>query len=287
MSQGCSFLLVITGHNVEAYVEPLLASLAEQTYAEWRAVFVDDASTDGTLRRLAQAANAHGLTDRITVVPNRERMYKAYNVYRVLEELARDDDVVAMVDADDRLGDPRALEILEREYRRGWDVVWSNWRGSDGSPGKSAALNPLLPASRQPFVSQHLFSFRKRLFDGVQERELQDERGEWFRAGCDAAVAWPVLDRSRRRRFVDHSLYVYTRDNPRSHKPSGGKRDQIATLALLRRRPRARAPRDWRFLADHIGYFVGSALMSARLIPRYIRHERRIREYWAGQSSIV
>lgn len=286
MTQRCSFLLVITGRDVAAYVDPLLASLAEQTHPDWRAVFVDDGSTDETVARIRSGLQDYDLAQRIHVIENHTRRYKAHNVYRVLSELAKGDEVIAMIDADDRLGDPRALELLANEYQDGWDVVWSNWRGSDGSPGKSDALNPLWPTSRQPFVTQHLFTFRKRLFDEVEERDLQDEHGEWFRAGCDAAVAWPVLERTTRRRFIDRPLYIYTVTDPRSHKPSGGKRNQIATLAKLRRRRRAQPALDWRFVAAHPGDFLAASLMSIGRIRRYIRHERRIRAYWAGKPRI-
>jgi glycosyltransferase involved in cell wall biosynthesis len=291
LAPGARFLFVVTGRDVEPFVAPLLASLAAQTVRDWRAVFADDASQDGTRRTLEKEIEARGLGERIRIVTSRERRYKAHNVFRVLKEKeATGAEIVVMLDADDRLADPRALEILDREYRRGFDVVWSNWRGSDGTPGKSDHLSPLLRPSRQPFVSQHLFSFRRRLFDAVSEHDLQDDDGTWFSAGCDAAIAWPVLEQTRRWRFVNRALCVYNRGNPESHKPRGDKREQIRTLAILRERARRRAdrrpPADLLFVATHAGTLIAAALMNARLVRRYIRHRRRLRDFRSGRRFI-
>jgi glycosyltransferase involved in cell wall biosynthesis len=290
------FLLVVTGRDVEPFVAPLVESLAIQTRRDWRARFVDDASCDGTRLVLEREIDARGLVDRIRIATNAVRRYKAHNVFRALQEEEKEvapAEIVVLLDADDRLADPRALERLDREYRRGFDVVWSNWRGSDGSSGKSDHLSPLLPPSRQPFVSQHLFSFRRTLFAAVSERDLQDDEGAWFRAGCDAAIAWPVLARTRRWRFVNEPLCVYNRANPESHRHKQGKREQIRTLAILRERARRplnqgepRRPADLRFVAGHAGTFFTAVLMNARLVGRYIRHERRLRDFQAGRPLI-
>lgn len=121
---------------------------------------------------------------------------------------------MVILDGDDWLASDRALGVLEREYREGWDVVWSTWRGSDGRPGSSDYLSPLISPRLQPFVTSHLFSFRRRLFDALRPRDLQDDEGGWFRAACDLAIAWPILEQTIRRRFVDQVLYVYNRANP-------------------------------------------------------------------------
>jgi len=283
---SCRLLVVVTGRDVADHAEPLIASLAEQRDAEWRAVLVDDASQDDTHARWLAAVAARGLEDRVRVRANAERLHKARNVFRVIRDEAADDEVIVLLDADDRLGEPRALARLAREYTAGWDVVWSNWRGSDGSRGKSDALNPWLAPHRQPFLSQHLFSFRKPLFDGVDESDLQDDDGRWFRAGCDVAIAWPVLERTRRRRFLDRPLCIYNVANPRSHKASGGKAAQIGTIASLRRRPRGRPPADWWFRACHAGEELRATWRNVRLVRRYIRHERRIRAWRNGATSI-
>lgn len=281
------FVFVVTAYNAEPYVPGLVASLAAQTFPSWRAVFVDDASTDGTLGTLDAELSARGLRERFTVLSNSERCYKACNAFRALKDHTRDGEVAAMLDGDDQLIDAQALEILRREYQRGWDVVWSDSIGSDGSPGKSDYLSPLLSLRHQPFVTSHLFTFRTELFAAVNARELQDDRGAWFRSSCDLAVAWPVLEQTRRRRYKPKILYLKNQANPLSHKAAGRKREQVRTVAILRGRPRRRAPADLGFVMANLGYFVWSALMNTRLVRRYLRFARRLRDYRAGKRDIA
>jgi glycosyltransferase involved in cell wall biosynthesis len=132
--QGATrFLIVIPAHNVRPFLAPLVASLAEQSWPHWQALFIDDASTDGTLPALADLLAVRGLTSRFTLMQNRQRRYKAYAVYHALADRGRPDDVVVMLDGDDHLASSEALARLATEYEQGWEVVWSNWRGSGGS----------------------------------------------------------------------------------------------------------------------------------------------------------
>ena len=51
MTADHSFLFMITAYNVEAFLPNLVRSLQRQTVTAWRAVFVDDCSTDDTVNR--------------------------------------------------------------------------------------------------------------------------------------------------------------------------------------------------------------------------------------------
>lgn len=82
------FVFAITAHDVAPFVGNLVASLAAQTVTAWRAVFVDDASTDETHQRLMRALAAHGVRDRFVVLRTAERRYKARNVFWALHEHA-------------------------------------------------------------------------------------------------------------------------------------------------------------------------------------------------------
>ena len=274
-------LLVITGHNVAPYLSRSLAALAQQSEQRWEAIFVDDASTDETWSQLQQLVNEHGLRDRFTFVRNSTRAYKAHNVYRALEKYAnRDragnaDDVVVIHDGDDWLHDTRALEILLGEHDRGWEVVWSAWRATDGRKSNSDYLNPWIPPRLQPWASSHLFSFRLHLFDAVEASDLQDENGRWLRETCDAALAWPILEQTIRRKFTPRVLQVYNRENPLNCDKLGPllrgrvSEAQARTQSRLRRRPQRPMRADWRFALAHAPELLGSALWNARLVRRY------------------
>ena len=181
---------------------------------------------------------------------------------------------MAIVDGDDHLAIDDALGRLAREYDQGWEVVWSNWRGSDGSRGTSSHLNPFISPRRQPFVSSHLFTFKRRLFDAVTERDLQDDDGQWFEAGSDVAIAWPILEQTIRRKHIEDVLYIYNRANPTSHdKRTPGARPYVSPLqartsAILSRRPGREMVVDHEFLQAHLYDLLQAAVISGQIATR-------------------
>jgi glycosyltransferase involved in cell wall biosynthesis len=264
------FLILITAHNVRPFLGDLIRSLAGQRGPDWRAVFVDDCSTDGTLDGLHQALDAGGLRERFEIVANDERCHKACNVYHAIKNFGRPDDVVALVDGDDHLAVDHALWRIAQEFDRGWEVVWGNWKGSDGSRGTSSHLHPFVSPRQQPFVTSHLFSFQRRLFDAVDEADLKDDAGRWFQAGCDVALAWPLLDQTIKRKHIPDVLYTYNRANPLSHDrlQPGTRRyvspSQARTPAILCRRPGKPLVVDNEFLLGHLYEFMEAAAVSSR-----------------------
>ncbi len=272
------FLFLCPAYQASRWADPLVASFASQTHPHWRAVVIDDASPDRTCDAVVEAATRHGVRDRIVVLRTDQRRGKAFNLFHAFAQHAPDDEeVVALVDGDDRLSVPHALARLDEVYSAGWEVVWSNWIGSDGFKGYSYHLNPFLQVRKQPFVSTHLFTFRARLGRAVRAEDLQDEKGQWFQAGCDVAWSFPVLEGTMKRLYLDEVLYTYNRENPlsfhRSRKLAKGLVSdvQMAVCQELMKRP-ARTPQvDKAFVADHIWEFMEASYLSGRMLERVER----------------
>jgi poly(ribitol-phosphate) beta-N-acetylglucosaminyltransferase len=112
--------VVVAAYNPGEYVEPLLASLVNQSMPadQYEVILVDDGSTDGTAARFDALADAHGNVSAIHIAnsgwPGRPRNLGI--------DAARGE-YVYLVDADDFLG----AEALERMYemgrRNGTDIV--------------------------------------------------------------------------------------------------------------------------------------------------------------------
>jgi glycosyltransferase involved in cell wall biosynthesis len=275
VTQHCpNFLVVITGRNTRPFLDPLLASLAAQRWPAWKAVFVDDASTDGTAPEMAKRLDAIGLRSRFEIVENHERRYRARNIFEAVHRFAEPADVVTLVDADDHLATDDAFNRLAREYEQGWEVVWSNWRGSDGSSGSSGHLNPFISPRRQPHLASHLFSFRRPLLHAVTPSDLQDDQGQWFQAGTDIAIALPILDQTIKRKHIEDVLYIYNRDNPLSHdieQPSIRplvSRLQAQTSEILRQREPKPLTIDNDFLHAHLYELLHAATLNSRSFTR-------------------
>lgn len=282
------FLFMIATYNAAPWLHRLVPSLASQTWPNWNVVFADDASSDDTMDRLNTQLEEHGVRERFALVCNDNRKYKARNVFDCLAVHGQNEDIVVMLDGDDWLADNRALEMLAEEYANGWEVVWSNWVGSDGSPGRSAHLNPFISPRHQPWVTSHLFTFRKYLFNKVCQEDLQDEAGQWFRAGCDVAIAIPILEQTIRCRFLDEVLCVYNRDNNLSHDRQGDGRytssAQMAATQTLMKRSVREPPEDNEFLAANLQYFLTAAFRNADRSGR-MRLDRTLRALFSQVES--
>jgi hypothetical protein len=226
-------LIYMTGRNCERYVRAAIESIAWQTHAHIHVLFVDDCSDDGTAAS-ARALLAEHFPGRHTLVRNPEPWGKARNAHAHLREALPHGDFVAILDADDQLIRASIVAEMAAHYAAGHDVVWTNFETDRGGIGANGPLDPLLPPRGQGWRSSHFFSFRAELFANVPEDYLRDDRGEWFPAACDFAIAFPVLDQTRRYKFMPVRAYRYTVSNPSSHHNSDPQ-----SIGLSSRRQRA------------------------------------------------
>jgi hypothetical protein len=236
-------LIYMTGRNCERYVRAAIESVAAQTHAATQLLFVDDCSDDGTAAAAQAALLAH-LPGRHGFVRNPQRWGKARNAHVHLRAALDSGDFVAILDADDQLIRPTVLAEMAQEYAAGHDVVWTNFVTDRGHAGSSGPLDPLQSPRTQGWRTSHFFSFRAELFANVPAAYLQDDAGQWFAAACDRAIALPILDQTRRYKFLPVHALRYTTGNPNSHHnrdPQGSafsSREQTACAGQIQ----ARAP---------------------------------------------
>lgn len=209
-------LIYMTGRNCERYVRAAIESVAAQTHPATQLLFVDDCSDDGTAAAAQAALLAH-LPGRHGFVRNPQRWGKARNAHVHLRAALDSGDFVAILDADDQLIRPTVLAEMAREYAAGHDVVWTNFVTDTGHAGSSGPLDPRQSPRTQGWRTSHFFSFRAELFANVPAAYLQDDAGQWFAAACDRAIALPVLDQTRRYKFLPVHALRYTTGNPNSH----------------------------------------------------------------------
>ena len=58
------FVFIITSYNNEQWYKKNLDSIKNQTYKNWRAIYVDDASTDNTYKLVIEYVNNHKLNNK-------------------------------------------------------------------------------------------------------------------------------------------------------------------------------------------------------------------------------
>lgn len=209
-------LIYMTARNCEGYVGDSLRSLANQTHANLHVLFIDDASDDAT-GTIASGILAELFPASHTFIRNDRQWGKARNAHVHLRSHATDATFVGILDGDDQLIDPGILARIAGQYAQGTDVVWTNYMTDQGVPGHCGPLDPDRPPRDQAWKSSHFFTFRAELLANVDEGYFKDDDGEWFMSACDWAIAYPILDQTRRYRYIPKIAYRYTTGNPESH----------------------------------------------------------------------
>lgn len=220
--------------NAASNIAELVGSVTSQEVGDWTLTLIDDASTDGTREEMRRAAAGDS---RIEVIENDERKHALRNIVEAARA-AHDDSVIATLDGDDVLCNPRTVGLLLGEYQRGADVVWTAHRWDTNGMNISGHMPDGVDPYAWPWVSSHLRTFRKTLIDGISDSNFKDTRGQWFKRGYDQALMLPVLKVASRRVFLPEVCYQYNINS--SSIPVGernwAERDQISTVNIVRAR---------------------------------------------------
>jgi len=220
--------------NIRSNVDALLTSVIQQGDDRWRMTVIDDLSTDGTADAVEERASG---VDRVRVIRNTERKHALRNIVEVSRD-ASADEVIATLDGDDSLCNPRTVSLLLREYEAGADVVWTAHRWDTNGMNISGHMPDGVDPYAWPWVTSHLRTFRKTILDSISDDNFKDVQGRWFRRGYDQALMLPVLKVGRRRVFLPEVCYQYNIDS--SSIPVGernwAERDQISTVNMVRAR---------------------------------------------------
>jgi hypothetical protein len=224
-------IAVIPARNVEKWVAQCLQSVLGQTYPDLGIVFIDDLSEDRTYEI------AFGLLVNkpdAVVVSRADRRYALENIdFAVRECCANPESVVFLVDGDDWLAIPTAIEEMMGQHQTA-EVVWSKYQCSGGQAGISGLLRNN-DIRHHPWTTSHLRSFKKFLFDAIKPVDFLDVDGKMYRMTWDMAIMMPILEQvpPNLRKFYDKVLYIYNRDNPAND-------DKVSRAEQLRMEARIR-----------------------------------------------
>lgn len=204
--------VVVPSYNVEGWVDRCLRSLAEQDFADFEVVCVNDGSTDGTRARLA-AWEARDARVRVLDQGN-----AGLSAARNAGIRAARGDYVCFLDADDRLFPGACGRIVGALDDTGSDVLVF---GARCVPEDAAAPEWLVESLHPRDVVYEGFSMELMLRENARpfawrlalRRDFLRESGVLFdetvRFGEDQVFCFAVYPRSRRTALVSDELYEY------------------------------------------------------------------------------
>ncbi len=223
----------------EPFIGNCLDSLRAQTFGDWEALVTVDPCGDRTYEAALEAARGDR---RIRVHRNEERLYAMANLIGGIERSAAGpDDVIVVIDGDDWLYSDGALQIIAESYTRHdcW-LTYGSWISNHpDDPGRwPAYVNGETDFRGTYWRATAIRTFRKWLWDLIDEADFRDDDGNLFRVTEDLAVMFPMLEMSTtaRARHIADVLLMYNRTNP--HCAADVMREELyANTDLIRARP--------------------------------------------------
>ena len=200
-----------------------LDSVHRQADVNVRHLFIDDASTDQTDDLIRDWLERHP-GHRVDYVHNTARKGGTVNTIEAFRR-APPGAIAVELNGDDWLPDRYVLSFLSKVYRD--SAVWMTYntmKRSDGAVFRGAAAAPRLAKrncewrSYGHWITQHLHTFRKELFDHVREESLVDpQSGEYWESADDIAIHMSMLELAgRHARHIHRVTYIYNY-RPSSH----------------------------------------------------------------------
>ncbi len=112
-----AFVILICAYNNAKYCEKNLFSAITQRYKNFRIVYIDDASTDGSFAMVSRMASRSDLTDRISLIKNSENKGALASLYNAVHT-CKDHEIIVPVDGNDFLAHENVLLKLNKAYAK-------------------------------------------------------------------------------------------------------------------------------------------------------------------------
>ena len=214
------FKIIIPLYNVEKWIKKCIRSIQLQTYDNYECYLIDDMSTDNTkniIESLIQGDN------RFTLIENKVKKFALRNIYEAIQSSGSDpEDIIVTLDGDDFLATKSVLDKLSRTYD---DYRCLMTYGSyieypskqKGAFCRQIPQNIIKSSTYRNFawLSSHLRTFKRSLWDKINVEDLQDEDHNFYRMTWDMAFMFPMLEMSGPLAVhISDILYVYNRENP-------------------------------------------------------------------------
>jgi len=208
------FVFVAPAYNATKTIERMLMSVALQTYDNWLLLMRNDMSTDGTSDAIWSIADHAGISDKVIVVDNTEKLWEMRNVLEMIRDpLTKEDDIICRLDADDFLTDLTALQDINLIYNQEkCDALWTAHRWADTWQNISASMAEGADPYKHPWVSSHMKTFRRHLIDDVKEENFMNQNGVYCQRTGDQYLYLPVLHNAKKRLYFPKVTYYYTID---------------------------------------------------------------------------
>lgn len=236
------FKIVIPSYNNADWVEPNIASILNQTYTNYDVLYIDDASTDDTGKKVLEIA---GNEPNWLIIRNGENMRRGFNVSPRSQHMQAffqdDEDILVFVDGDDWLYDNEVLGKLNDYYNQ--RACWMTYGGMVCYPSNQLGFPQNTPYSddvhehnayrRDAWRASHLRTFKWHLYKQIKlESMLYSKTGKYYFHAEDLATSFPCLEMCPKDKIGVVDFYTYVFNETPSNRERGEAREAEAGMDL-------------------------------------------------------
>jgi len=213
-AQEKPLVVVIPSYNNVAWYKKNLDSVFAQTYSNYRVIYIDDCSSDGTGDVVRSYVATCAQTARVTIITNTQRTYALANHYRAVHQ-CDDDDIIINLDGDDWFAHADVLARINDVYTD--PDVWLTYGQYEEYPSGKCGICEELPRGvvwhnayrEHDWITSHLRTFYAWLFKRIRLQDLLCH-GRFFQQACDMAFMFPMLEMAGKHvQFIPEVLYIY------------------------------------------------------------------------------
>jgi glycosyltransferase involved in cell wall biosynthesis len=213
--------VVIPSYNNHPWYARNLSSVVAQDYQNFRVIYVDDCSSDGTGELVEQFIADTNSGNLIELIRNPARLGALQNLYNTIY-LCDDNEIVILLDGDDWLAHDGVLKKVNEVYADPdcW-MTYGQYRSwPDDTTGYYSREIPsdIIEANNfreSEWCASHLRSFYAWIFKLIKVEDLISPCGSFYHMAWDQAIMFPMLEMSGdRAKFISEVLYIYNAANP-------------------------------------------------------------------------
>ncbi|MGE0009505.1 MAG: glycosyltransferase family 2 protein [Candidatus Babeliales bacterium] len=227
------FVIVTCSYNNAAYVQKNLDSLFSQKYTNFRLIYIDDGSCDGTAELVEVYKQTYHL-DNFTLIKNTHHCLKGENIYKA-GYMCSDEEIIVILDGDDWFAHEYSLAYINNAYQK--TNAWLSYGKVQFYPQGNVSNAKDLPLDiieqqsfrKYTWVYSHPRSFYAWLFKLIKLEDQLTKKvvgfeGKFFPNYNDRAILYPMLEMAK-----DHIVFIkevgviQNCENPiSSHNPKEG-----------------------------------------------------------------
>ncbi len=223
-------VVVITSYNNKNWYQRNLDSVFSQKYHNYRVIYIDDASPDGTGELVEQYIQEKHQEERVVLLRNTSWESQMANHYKAVHR-CDDNEIIVQLDGDDWFAHPHVLELVNTIYSTHTLDTWITYGGGVFWPSGEVFLKPestgLIAQLKiknndlrsRPFLYGHLRTFYAWLFKKLKLEDLMITSSFYpMTPGPDGAFMRPMLEMAgwRHSYQIDQPVYIWNMLNPLS-----------------------------------------------------------------------